>query len=171
MDQRLGCEFAAISPSDTATTIPRSPKCCGDFPPTLFSMRSSGLADAARHPARSHLRSFALLQHPPVDQRNFDAPVLLPSLGGVIRRHWSVLGAARGDEPLGRDAGVLQEAHYRGGARSRQFPVRRKYFLQALGYRHVVGVADDADCFVLVALERLRDLLQDLLAGVLQVRA
>src|ERR1700741_4881314 len=119
----------------------------------------------------SCLGAIALLHQPLVDQRNFDSPVLLPSFGAVVRRDWSVLGAAGGDEPLGRDAVVLEETHHRGGARSRELPVRRKHFLQAAADRHVVGVADDADRLVLVALERVRDLLQDLLAGVLEVRA
>src|SRR5262245_12977692 len=114
---------------------------------------------------------FVLLHQPFVDQRNLDAPVLLPSLGAVVGCDRSVLGAAGGDQPVGWDAGVLEEAHYRRGARRRQLPVRRKRFLQPAADRHVVGVADDADRLVVVALERVRDLLQDLLAGVLEVGA
>src|SRR6185436_14741368 len=102
-----------------------------------------------------------------VDERDLDAPVLAPAFGIVVRCDRRIFAAPRRGQTLGRYARGLQKAHHRRGARGRELPVRGKL---RRGDRHVVGVADDANDLVVVALERLADLLQDFLAGVLERR-
>src|SRR5438128_4866188 len=60
--------------------------------------------------------------------------------------------------------------HDVGRARDRQLPVGRKDLLRRLADRHVVGVADDADDFVLVAFQRLAHFFQHVFTRVLEAR-
>src|SRR3954466_13631516 len=102
-----------------------------------------------------------------VDQRDLDAAVLAPAVGVVVRRDRRELAAPRRAQALRRHAVGLQEAHHRGGAGGGELPVGREL---RRGDRHVVGMADDADHLVLVALQRLAHLLEDVLARVLERR-
>jgi hypothetical protein len=73
--------------------------------------------------------------------------------------------------PAARDRACTRPGETARCARDGQLPVRRELLLVRLGERNVVGVAHHPDHLVGILPERLAHLLQDLLAGLLQVRA